>query len=199
MGGSRTTCCFSSLKVSFFLYCLPNTFRRNSWERTGVNKSEAKRPFRVLGSCFPGTAPRSLIGPPRSLTVNKKKRKNRLGNCYFQTKLNETMKWWMKNKNNNGKNVPSEISTCDHMVWWTSFNTGCHHHALISNWCTQPRLKLDTVYSKTFFNCQIPAVRLDGGRREWWPWLRGHVGGIMEKPQILVRSPPDHIPLLRAG
>lgn len=51
----------------FFHQCLPNTFRRNSWERTGVNKSEAKRLFRVLGSCFPGTCPQFLIGPP---TVN---------------------------------------------------------------------------------------------------------------------------------
>lgn len=74
MGGSRTTCCFSSLKVFFFHQCLPNTFRRNSWERTGVNKSEAKRLFRVLGSCFPGTCPQFLIGPLESPTVNSLKK-----------------------------------------------------------------------------------------------------------------------------
>lgn len=61
-----------------------------------MNKSEAKRLFRVLGSCFPGTCPQFLIGPPETPTVNSFKKKKALewGDCelHWHIILNEGMK-----------------------------------------------------------------------------------------------------------
>ena len=83
----------------FFHQCLPNTFRRNSWERTGVNKSEAKRLFRVLGSRCPGTCPQFLIGRPESPTVNswpKKKGKKWTGMEWRRLWVTWGTLYWMK-------------------------------------------------------------------------------------------------------
>lgn len=198
----------------FFHQCLPNTFRRNSWERTGVNKSEAKRLFRVLGSCFPGTCPQFLIGPP---TVNSSIKVNwnvgtslsYISTVYWTKEwMNEWMSEWVATLSENNCTFMAIISQwvqpqC--MITLYIHSRCLHTHKLFTLACLQ-KLK-NIIYSH--LNTAALWVLLHSSCHSCCWWRKGVIGqsgsrglgpgGHEGEAKWTQRNWCFHIPLFGAG